>query len=249
MSRTTRKLLLLHLVANALLLWLGYEWLGVGESTLLRLLWSAVDALLILALSCWLHGATFAYFRDGVPPGINGAFRLALRNLPPLLVVALAVLLLYGWLEWWQGYSVTPAAKLSSWLTLRLRKPVAPASVLQFFNAMLWMVRWVLLPVELLPLFSGVSARGWHGFNEFGWRRHSRLYRLEAPVLLLAGIWLPLRLMAWVPRAGSFGMEMASFSLRLLVGYLLFVAAALLLAFLTSRGRPAASQPSTVPSP
>ena len=51
---------MLHLVANALLLWLGYEWLGVGESTALRLAWSALDALAILALVCWLHGATWS---------------------------------------------------------------------------------------------------------------------------------------------------------------------------------------------
>ena len=40
-----RKLLFLHLPANALLLWLGYEWLGVGESTRLRLFVSALEAL------------------------------------------------------------------------------------------------------------------------------------------------------------------------------------------------------------
>ena len=73
MSAATRKLCLLHLAANALLLWLGYEWLGVAESTRLRLALSAVDALAILALVCWLHGATFAYFRD--EPKINDAFR------------------------------------------------------------------------------------------------------------------------------------------------------------------------------
>ena len=84
MTAATRKLCALHVVANALLLWLGYEWLGVAESTRLRLALSAVDALAILALVCWLHGATFAYFR-GVPK-INEAFRMALRNLAGIVV-------------------------------------------------------------------------------------------------------------------------------------------------------------------
>ena len=89
MSTASRKLFLLHLVANALLLWLGYEWLGVGESTRPRLLFSALDALAILALACWFHGATLVYFRAGGPePKINGAFRTALRHLPALLVAA-----------------------------------------------------------------------------------------------------------------------------------------------------------------
>ena len=101
------------------------------------------------------------------------------------------------------------------------------------------MVRWVLLPADLLPLFSGVAARGWRGFGEFGWRRYSRLYRLEVPLLTLCALWLPLRLLNWVPRVSGFTMEMASFVLRVGAGYLLFVSAAMLLAFLTSRGKPA----------
>ena len=76
----TRKLFLLHLVANALLLWLGYDWLGVGESTRLRLAWSGLDALAILALVCWFHGATLVFFRKHGELKINEAFRAALRQ-------------------------------------------------------------------------------------------------------------------------------------------------------------------------
>jgi hypothetical protein len=127
-------------------------------------------------------------------------------------------------------------------LTLKFRKPVRPATVMRWFNAVLWMVRWVLLPADLLPLFSGVAARGWRGFNEFGWRRYSRLYRLEVPLLTLCALWVPFRLVDWVPHVKSFSMEMASFTLRMVVGYLLFVSAAMVLAFLTSRGKPVAGE-------
>jgi len=249
MSRTTRTLCLLHLPANALLLWLSYEWLSLPESTLARLVESAAAALSILALACWLHGATFASFRRGAEPGAGAAFRTALRNLPPLLLMVLAAMAVYCFLAWWAGYSATPAAKLASWLTLHFRKPVKPATVLRYFNAVLWMVRWVLLPADLLPLFSGVASRGWRGFGEFGWRRYSRLYRLEVPLLALCALWLPFRLLDWGIRAGSFRLEMLSFALRIGAAYLLFVAAAVLLAFLTSRGKPAASQLKTVASP
>jgi len=249
MTRTARNLCLLQLPANALLLWLAYEWLSMGESTLARLLGSAAAALSILALACWLHGATFASFRRGAEPGVVAAFRTALRNLPPLLLMALAALALYGFLAWWAGYSATPAAKLASWLTFHFRKPVKPSTILGCFDAVLWMVRWVLLPADLLPLFSGVASRGWRGFDEFGWRRYSRLYRLEVPLLTLCALWLPFRLLNWVIRAGSFRLELLSFALRIGIAYLLFVAAAVLLAFLTSRGKPAASQLNTVASP
>jgi hypothetical protein len=249
MSRTARIFCLVHLPANALLLWLAYEWLSLPESTTGRVVESAAAALFILAMACWLHGATHASFRRGAEPGVGPAFRTALRHLLPLLLMAMAAIALYGFLAWWAGYSTAPAAKLASWLTFKFRKPVRPASVLRWFNAVLWMVRWVLLPADLLPLFSGVASRGWRGFGEFGWRRYSRLYRLEVPLLALCAVWLPLRLLGWAPHASSFSMEMVSFTLRFAAAYLLFVGAALLLAFLTSRGKPAASQLKTVASP
>lgn len=249
MTRSTRRLCLLHLPANALLLWLGYEWLGVGEPSLARLALSFADALIILALVCWLYGATFAYFRAPGSATVNDAFRTALRTLPALLLAAIAILVIYRLLALWEGYSAKPAFQLASYLTLKFRKPVQPAAVSRVFATALWLVRWVLLPAALLPLISGVSARGWHGLGEFGWRRRSRLYRLEAPLLLVCGLWAPFRLLAWVPRVNGFGMEMLSFLLRLSAAYLLFVAASLLLAFLTSRGSPALSQLKTAPSP
>ena len=240
MSRTARMFCLLQLVVNALLLWLAYEWLAMPESTAVRLVWSGAAALLIVAAASLLHGATFASFREGVEPGVGPAFRTVLRHLLPVLVMVLAAIAIYVFLSWWEGYSVTPSAKLASWLTLKFRKPVRPATVLRYFNAVLWMVRWVLLPADLLPLFSGVASRGWRGFDEFGWRRYSRLYRLEVPLLTLCALWVPIRLLNWVPKVSGFTMEMTSFTARTVVGYLLFVGAAMVLAYLTSRGKRAA---------
>ena len=55
MSAASRKLFLLHFVADALLLWLGYLWLGVAESSRALLVLSALSAVGILAVACW-HG-------------------------------------------------------------------------------------------------------------------------------------------------------------------------------------------------
>jgi hypothetical protein len=240
MSRTFRIFYLLQLLLNAILLWLAYEWLAMSEFTVMRLVGSAIAALAILAAASWLHGATFASFREGAGPGAGTSFRTVLRHLLPLLLMVLAAIAIYSFLAWWAGYSITPAAELASWLTLKFRKPVRPDTVLRCFDAVLWMVRWVLLPADLLPLFSGIAARGWRGFNEFGWRRYSRLYRLEVPLLVLCAIWVPFRLVDWVPHVKGFNMEMTSFALRVLAAYLLFVSAAMVLAYLTSRGKPAA---------
>jgi len=215
MSSAIRRLGLVHLPANALLLWLGYEWLGVGESTGMRLAWSVIDALAIVALACWLYGATFVFFRTPAEERkLNEAFRTALRHLAPLVLMALVVLAVYGGLEWAKG-------------AVKLRKPAA-------FLAGLWILRWIVLPVGLLPMFSGIAARGWRGIGEFTWRWNWRAW-LAVPALLALGLMLPPVVIDWVPRAGGFAMEMVSFSLRAGFAYLLFVGAWVALAAFGAR--------------
>src|ERR1039457_4881653 len=221
-----RKLFVLHLVADAALLWLGYQWLGVAESNRALLLFSALSALGILALACWFHGATLVFFRKGDGPevGIKDAFRTALRHLPVLLVAAILILALYGLLAWAAAATGQPAFRLASWLTLKLRTAVKPTTVARIFLGGFWIVRWVVLPVALLPMASGIAARGWRGFAEFTWRTGWRRW-LEVPLLLVAGLLLPFALLSWVPEVSSFTLEVVSFSLRMLVAYLLFVGA------------------------
>jgi len=224
----------IHLLANAALLWLGYYWLGVTESRMSALFWSAFVALALACLVCWLHGATFAGFR-GAPPG--KAFAQALRHLLPVLLVAVAIAALYGLLQSWANYSREPAWRIASWLTLKFRKPVKPAAVLRVFDTALWLMRWTILPVFLLPLVSGAAGRGWEGFGEIGRYARSWRYWIAVPVLLVCAFWLPFRLLGWKPRLHTFTLEMMSFAARLLVAYLLFVGSWLLLVFLTGSGR------------
>jgi hypothetical protein len=115
-----------------------------------------------------------------------------------------------------------------------LRKPIKPAMVLRAFDLVLALVRWMVVPVFVLPMFSGIAARGWRGSAEFGRHRRSRLYWIAAPLLLLCALALPWQLVAWVPRVSSFTLEMLSFIARAAVSYLLFITAWIFLASLTS---------------
>jgi hypothetical protein len=218
MSAADRKLLLTHLIGNAVLLWLGYEWLGMAESSGSRLAVSALVALALLAAACLLHGATLVYFRK-----VNNAFRTALRHLPVLLLAAVLVLTLYGLLAWAASASGQPAFRLASWLTLKLRRPVKPTTVARIFLGGFWIVRWIVLPVALLPVTSGIAARGWRGAGEITWRGWRRW--LEVPLLLVAGLLLPFVVLSWIPAVSGFTLEVVSFSLRILVAYSLFTAA------------------------
>lgn len=212
MSRATRALGLLQLAGNALLLCVWYYWLSIGESSLARLAWSALLAVVLFCATMWLHGAAFAYFRESDRLSLNKALHAALRNLLALLAFGVAALGIYLLLVWWQGYSAEPAFKIASYLTMKLKKPVKPATVLRVFNAGLWFARWVWLPVVLLPLAAGLAAQGWSGVWRNGWKVSKRpAYWLEAPVLLFCALWVPVKLIHWVPQLSGFGAQMTSF--------------------------------------
>jgi hypothetical protein len=247
--RSLSGLAFLHLVANAVLLWLGYYWLGIGESRASTLLWSAAVALFVVVLACSAYGAAFAYFQSDDIRRPLAAWRSALRHLLPLSVAAISILVVYFLLAFWSGYSATPAAKIASYLTLTLRKPVRPSAVLRVLDAALWLVRWMILPAVLLPVIANIARRGWRGLSSLGTMTRKWWYWLEAPLLLLCAVWLPLKLLGWIPRVNGFGMEALSFALRAGAAYLLFAAAWLALAFVTSGGKPRLTQPNTTASP
>lgn len=233
-----RRLALLHLLANALVLLLWYYWLGIGESRTPTLVWSALVFITFLAFACIGYGAVLAY-----------SWKTAARNLLPLVLAVITVAFVYWLLEQWSVYSARPAFRIASWLTLTLRTPISPASIARIFGVVLWVIRWAALPAFLLPVASAVAALGWQGFRRTNLRMPGWLYWIEVPLLLLCLIRVPLWLFYWVPGVGGFGMQAASFTARIAAAYLLFGASWLVLAFVTSGGKPRTAQSSTAGSP
>ena len=239
MTTAMRRVALVHLAANAALLALGYYWLGLAESRAAALAWSGAVALVFVALLCWTYGSAFACLE-------SNPWRTALRNLAPLLAAAMIVAALYVLLSWLETVGIKQANLFASWLTFKRQKPVRPQSMARIVQIIVWLLWWVVVPVLVLPLISGAANRGWRGLRL---SRPDRWQWLAAPVLLLLGLWAPLKVIAWVPRIGGFGVEAMSFALRAAIAYLLFAASLLMLAFLTSGGRPRLTQPSTAVSP
>ncbi len=251
----TFRLILVHFVVNAVALGAGYYWLGLSDSRGSTLAWSALLALLLLLTGCAAYGASLAYFGMGQSKTVGRAWKSALRNVLPLAAAAVGIAVLYWLLSLWQDFSKEPAFQLASFLTLTLRKPVKPESVLKAFDAVLFLIRWVALPVPLLPMLAAIALDGWSGFapvRSSGKPRRGGKnwwYWLAAPLLLLAALLAPFAILDWKPKMANFSMEMVSFSLRAAAAYLLFAGGWLLLAFATCAGRPSFTQPSTAVSP
>jgi hypothetical protein len=243
-----RNVLAVQFAGNAVLLWLGYYWLGVGESRAAVLAWSALTAFAIVCLACWLHGSAFAFFAQP-KAGLRASAGIALRRLPALIVLAIVVAGVYLLVDRLTDPSRTAALRVASYLTMTLRRPVKPSWIAQAFGVLFWVVRWAIVPVLFLPMIAAVASRGWSGFRSIGALRRRRLYWLQVPILLVCAFWVPFRLLGWVPAVHGFSLEMASFVVRAATAYLLFVGAWLLLVFVTSAGTPLFVQPKTVPSP
>jgi hypothetical protein len=159
-----------------------------------------------------------------------------------LLIAAIIVLLLYIGLAKLQDASADPAFRFASWLTLKFRKPVKPATIARIVSGIFWLVRWIVLPILLIPLAHAVATT---------WRRPPGLrrpvqwtQRLLTPLLLLIALWLPFRILHWRPLMSSFPLEMTSFIIRAAIAYLLFTAGLLAL-----EGMPLFTQRNNAASP
>lgn len=235
-----------HLIGNALLLWLGYRWLGMDESDRPHLLWSVAIVVALVGGTLWLHGMAFAQFS-----GLRyfRAAARAVRNLMPLFTLALLGIAIYAVLLWTASVYHYPAYVIGSWLTMTLHKPVPSKSVENVFHAVLLFLEWIVVPSLLFPMAAAVTARGWRGLRIQRRSGHTWLYWIATGVLLFCAIWVPVKLFFWVPEIKTFSGQMISFALRVGAGYLLFVFGLLILDFLTSAGNPRDTQLSTAESP
>src|ERR1035438_4655227 len=161
MRQVMSRMIWIHLLANGLLLLLGYYWLGIPESHTATLVWSICLAICVVVLGTWTYAASFNYFQHEAE--WLRAWRTSLRNILPLAVAILLLVAIYWLLAKWADYSSQPIFRIASYLTLKMRTPVRPSSIALVFNAALWLVRWMVLPVLFLPVLSVISASGWRG--------------------------------------------------------------------------------------
>lgn len=242
--RSRLVLILVHLVGNALLLWLVYRWLGMDESDRAHLFGSFVLATGVVLGFAWLHGFALAKF-SGLR--LRKAAVRGLVKLVPVALVCLLAIAVYTVLGWVQASYSKPAFVIASFLTLHLRTAVPPGGIQKLFHAVVLALEWGIVPAALLLLGAKItSARSNRRRERPLWRRSFFLFAIVVAALLLCAIWLPLKLFFWIPGIVSFNGQLASLIFRVGVGYLLFVFCILLLEFATAAGKPADTQPSTV---
>jgi len=125
-----KKFWLIQFIANALIVFAFYEWLGIRDSRASQLIISLVLGLAIAAGTVFLHSRTF-----NMKPG-----RFA---------VILLIFLLVCW-----GLNAIPIDRAGVWLasvlTYNLRKPVKPAFMVSVLTLLKDFVQWIVVPLLLL---------------------------------------------------------------------------------------------------
>jgi hypothetical protein len=219
MTTVTRRLWGVHLLGNLALAALFWVWLGIPDARSWQLGLTAILGLAIVFGALWLHGATFRYFADS-SAALPVAFRTSLRRLPLFALWAAVLVLCIFLVQRWQ-----PAAGI----------PVAVR----------WFVAWILVPAVLLPLGAAAMGRLREALAAY---RNPR-YWLWTVILMVAGIYVPYRLILWAPALKAFAAEATSFAVRWLIAYLAAVTAWLMLAYVSSGGNPRLTQSKTAALP
>lgn len=224
-----KRLWLIQAAANGVLFWCAFTWLGIRDSRTSQLIETAVLGLLILVPWLWLQDGTMAYCGDR-SQGLWGAFRRAAKT----LAIFSAVVIVFGLLFWALGQLEDPlrtaGQRTASWLTFHLRRPMKPATWARAYVAVLWGVRWIVLPAVFLPMAAGVALNGSRGLG----RTAPRVFWLQYLAALMIGLYIPGVLMGWVPKLAGTSAQVASFILRFGTAYVLLITAWLAVAFFSA---------------
>jgi hypothetical protein len=218
---------LMQLIGNALALWFGFMWLGIGDSRAGQLAEMVIFGLLIFVPWLWLQNAMFAYFADR-EAGIASAFGKGLRTLAKFAGIVVVFVLVVWALGLLAGPLGRAGQATASWLTFHIRKPVKPVWFVRGYLALLWGARWIVVPVIFLPLFAGYRKLA------------GRVFWLEYLIALVLGFWVPGLLISWVPHLAGSVAQVLSFLLRFGLAYLLMVTSWIAIGFFSARPAKAA---------
>jgi hypothetical protein len=230
-SSENKRLWLIQLFANPILLALYAAWLLVPEARTWELILNVVLALAIVVMAVVLHAGTLNYFCDRSRSDIaelKPAFARALRNIAAVGVCIVVFYLVWRLLGKLDQYHDAIPTYFRSMLPVSLRRHITLRAMIRIFEIKLFILRWFVTLGILVPLVAQAADRGFAGFGKSGWvalKSAFKSLRYWATVILAAllGVYCTGLIMNWHSHSlnSTFAGETASLVLRLLVAYLL----------------------------
>jgi len=219
------RLWLLNFIGNAAALGAWYLWLLIPDAHGWQVAGSLLLAVCVIVLVVWLRAGTFAYFRLAafrVNGAVWRAFRRSLWHIVALALWAMVFAVL-AWLLW-DLRSYTPQAGV--WLRQKLNAGPPPRNVTRDLNWLIVLIVFFIIPAIWLPIASTVAATGFAKGTLQSWRvlKHL-LYWLWLCVLLFIGIYVPYKVVWWIPNVDDLRQQAWSMGLRFFAAYLILITA------------------------
>ena len=219
-----------------MLLAAGYFWLLIPDAGGWQVGGSLLLAAAIVFLALWLPAGTLAYFRIAElreHATVWPAYRRALRHLLPFAIWMIALVVVVLVLTKLRIYPPQFGVWFRQKMPGSLRGGMSPRSVMHAADWLLWFLLWVVLPAFWLPVASTVAATGFRREHVDASLRVLKrpLFWIALVATLLIGVYLPLRLIHWIPDADTLGTQAWSMGLRFFVAYILCVSAWIALAW------------------
>ena len=242
------KLWLFNLVANASVLAIGYFWLLIPDAHGWQVAGSALIALMVVVSVLWLRAGTLAWFRVAefrCRGGIWAAYRHSWRH---VLALGIWALIFIG-LAWmlWGLYGYVP--QLAVWFRQKLGGGPPPRNIMRGMNWLLLLIVLFVMPGLWLPMATTISAVGFRSEHIVQSRRVWRraIYWLWFCLLLGASVYIPYRLVWWIPDLQTLRQQAWSMAGRFLLAYVIgvtgFIAVVWMTALHTDREDPISIEP------
>lgn len=214
------KLWLLNFVANAAAAAIAYCWLLIPDAHGWQVAATAAIAACTVGLVLWLRAGTLAWFRidDFRKDGhIWRAYRHSLRFVPAFGFWVL-VFVVVAWAIWGLREFVPQTAV---YLRQKLNAGPPPRNIMNDLNWLIVVIVAFLLPGLWVPIATTVAASGVNPTHlkraRRVWRRP--LYWLWFCLLLSVGVYVPYKLVWWVPDLATLRQQAWSMGGRFLLAY------------------------------
>lgn len=217
---------LVHVVCNALLFGAFFYWLQIKEETGAWFVVSVVAGLLIVFFTLLLHGATFAYFREGTGSSFASALRRVVPRLPWLLLWVVVFGVVMWWLAQMWNYDAQAGGYARHLLPEFMRKQVSPRSAISLVSTLIGFLVFFVWPVVFLPVGVTTASMGLRGmFTAKAWRPLRDIhFWITYAACFLIGAYVPYKLAHMTPmKPGALNAQTWSMVTRLGFGYLLMV--------------------------
>jgi hypothetical protein len=230
-SLRSGNLWLLQFFLNPILLGLFAAWLLIPEAKIWQLALNVLLAVVIAAAALVLHAGTLNYFSDQFgdqPALVSTAFGRALRNFLAIAWCAVVFFLVWTVAGGLDRYQAAFPTYLRSTLPASLRAHISLGALTAFFEFLVFVLQWVVVPGLLLPLTLLAADQGFRGFGRSGWKSWkstiaSLHYWAILAVAAFLGVYGSGTILGWRPASESptFAGETANLAFRLFLAYAL----------------------------